>query len=281
MSSSSLASLAAWLAETPNPGAAVDGIWLGGLYDLAMKPWTPLVGVCLYLATVACWEQRNVRRARAAGGRPVGAGAGIKPLVIAHSLLLAAYSMWVFADYSAAIIQAAREHGLRSAFYDSHRVLWDGKLLAHGFLFYLSKYYELVDTAIILAKGRPAGRLQTFHHAGAITIMWLGNYTQSPYLTFFVLENSLIHSLMYVYYTLTALGIRPPGKQLLTGIQIVQFYVSISAGVIYAAFPDSQSRPQRLFTYLFIAYTIELVRLFTAFARKTYGPPRAAAKKRA
>ncbi|KAJ2749198.1 hypothetical protein IWQ56_007280, partial [Coemansia nantahalensis] len=174
-----------------------------------------------------------------------------------------------------------RAHGLKSAFYDSHGALWSGKLLAHGFLFYLSKYYELIDTAIILAKGRPASRLQTFHHSGAIAIMWLGNYTQSPYLTFFVLENSLIHSLMYVYYTLTAVGIRPPGKQLLTSLQIAQFYVSLSAGAIYAVFPVGLDGPQRVFTYLFIAYTIELVQLFTAFSRETYGRAPTAAKKQA
>ncbi|KAJ2717253.1 hypothetical protein H4R19_000005 [Coemansia spiralis] len=277
MPKSALLQYSAWLTTAPVAKAA-GNIWLGGLYRAVMAPCAPLIGIALYLATVTLWSQQNQRRARATG-KVAASGAGIKPFVIAHSVLLAAYSVWVFADYSSALAQVVRDHGLRSAFYDSHGVLWSGKLLAHGFLFYLSKYYELIDTAIILAKGRPASRLQTFHHSGAIAIMWLGNYTQSPYLTFFVLENSLIHSLMYVYYTLTAVGIRPPGKQLLTSLQIAQFYVSLSAGIIYAVFPAALNGPQRVFTYLFVIYTIELVRLFTAFSRETYGRPHTAAKK--
>ncbi|KAJ2784483.1 hypothetical protein H4R18_001105 [Coemansia javaensis] len=281
MSSTGLAALAAWLAETPNAGAPVEHIRLGGLYHLAMKPWAPLAGASAYLAVSRWWGRRNVRRAGAAGPGAARRSARLKPFVILHSLLLMAYSMWTFADYSSALVQAARAHGLKSTFYDSHGLLWSGKLLEHGFLFYLSKYYEFLDTAIILAKGRPASRLQTFHHAGAVAIMWLGNYTRAPYLTFFVLENSLIHSLMYAYYVLTAVGIRPPGKQHLTRIQIAQFYVCLGAGAIYVLFPGALSGPQRLFAYVFIAYTVELVRLFTDFSRKEYGGAPAAAKKRA
>ncbi|KAJ1835702.1 hypothetical protein IWW55_002464 [Coemansia sp. RSA 2706] len=266
-------SLGALLTQSPNAAAPVGDIWLGGFYDFMMKPAVPLAGVVFYLSAVKIWERQNRRRALL----PPSTGPNLKPLIVAHNLVLAAYSIWTFASYFPALVQVVSSHGLKSGFCDSHGVLWRGKLLEHGFLFYLSKYYEFIDTAIILAKGRPAGRLQTFHHAGAVSIMWLGNYFQSPYLSFFVFENSLIHSLMYTYYTLTALGIKPPGKQLLTGLQISQFYIALSAGVVYAVLPGCQNRPQKLFTYIFIAYIVELIRLFTEFARKTYGSRPAAA----
>ncbi|PIA17599.1 fatty acid elongase [Coemansia reversa NRRL 1564] len=252
-----------------------------------MKPLVPLVGVCTYIASVKIWEQRNLRLARSSAKTNISgkiaspnSGINLKPFIIAHNLILAAYSIWTFVSYFPAVIQAISDHGLKDGFCDSSRVLWDGALLEHGFIFYLSKYYEFIDTAIILAKGRPAGRLQTFHHAGAVSIMWLGNYIQSPYLSFFVFENSLIHSLMYTYYTLTAMGIKPPGKKMLTGLQIAQFYIALSAGIIYAVLPACQNNAQRLFTYLFIGYIVELIRLFTEFARKTYGKlPAAVIKK--
>ncbi|KAJ2853643.1 hypothetical protein GGI22_004790 [Coemansia erecta] len=101
--------------------------------------------------------------------------------------------------------------------------------------------------------------------------MWFGNYTQSPYLSFFVFENSIIHTLMYSYYTLTALGLRPPGKQILTRMQIAQFYIALSGGACYLALFRCQNTAQTWFTCVFMAYIVELIRLFTLFARKTYG----------
>ncbi|KAJ1820977.1 hypothetical protein LPJ56_001232 [Coemansia sp. RSA 2599] len=254
---------------------AVDDIPLGLLYDAMMKPYVPLLGVAFYLAMVGIWERANRRWAATATPeqrKAVGKGSVLRLVVIAHNLILAAYSLWTFVDYFPAVVQNIRQHGLKDGFCDSEWTLWNRKLLAHGFLFYLSKYYEFVDTAIILAKGRPAGRLQTFHHSGAVLIMWFGNYVQSPYLSFFVFENSIIHSLMYTYYTLTALGFKPPGKKILTSMQISQFYIALSAGVLYAVLPGCQDTLQRVFTYVFVAYIVELIRLFTDFARKTYAP---------
>ncbi|KAJ1647683.1 hypothetical protein J3B02_000551 [Coemansia erecta] len=268
---------------SPNIVTAVDDIPLGWLYDVIMKPFVPLLGVALYLTMVSSWERKN--RQRAATATPeqlqdVGKGSVLKWVVIVHNLVLAAYSLWTFIDYFPAVVQNVRDHGLKDGFCDSQWTLWNRKLLAHGFLFYLSKYYEFIDTAIILAKGRPAGRLQTFHHSGAVLIMWFGNYVQSPYLSFFVFENSIIHSLMYTYYTLTALGFRPPGKKILTSMQISQFYIALSAGIIYAVLPGCQDKWQRVFTYVFVAYIVELIRLFTDFARRTYGPRNGADRKK-
>ncbi|KAJ1737702.1 hypothetical protein LPJ72_000227 [Coemansia sp. Benny D160-2] len=242
-----------------------------------MTPYVPLMGVAFYLSMVTIWERVNKQRrlqAAATGTRAVqsaNTGVNLKPFIIAHNVVLAAYSLWTFADYFPHVFHAVKGQGLANGLCDGNSVLWSDRLLEHGFLFYLSKYYEFIDTAIILAKGREAGRLQTFHHSGAVLIMWLGNYTQSPYLSFFVFENSIIHALMYTYYTLTALGFKPPGKQMLTRMQISQFYIALSGGACYLALFRCQNTAQTLFTCVFMAYIVELIRLFTSFARKTYG----------
>ncbi|KAJ2548418.1 hypothetical protein EV175_004837 [Coemansia sp. RSA 1933] len=255
----------------------VENIRLGFMYHTMMNPYVPFIGAALYLSTVAVWEQANHRQRQQTmetGGptkRVPSRGTSFNRIIVAHNLLLAVYSLWTFVDYFPDVFRAVRSHGLKDGLCDAQSVLWSGKLLEHGFLFYLSKYYEFIDTAIILAKGRNVGRLQMFHHAGAVLIMWLGNYTQSPYLSFFVFENSLIHTLMYVYYTLTALGLKPSGKQILTRIQIMQFYIALSGGVCYLALFRCQNTAQAVFTCVFMAYIVELIRLFTLFARKTYG----------
>ena len=74
--------------------------------------------------------------------------------------------------------------------------IWNSGLAFYGWLFYLSKFYEVVDTAIILAKGKRSSFLQTYHHAGAMFGMWAGIRYMSPPIWMFVTFNSGIHTLM-------------------------------------------------------------------------------------
>ncbi|KAE8162262.1 GNS1/SUR4 family-domain-containing protein [Aspergillus tamarii] len=41
-----------------------------------------------------------------------------------------------------------------------------------GWTSYMSKFYEFIDTAIILAKGQQASLLHIYHHAGVILVSW-------------------------------------------------------------------------------------------------------------
>ena len=74
--------------------------------------------------------------------------------------------------------------------------IWNEGLAFYGWLFYLSKFYEVIDTAIILAKGKKSSFLQTYHHAGAMLSMWAGIRYMSPPIWMFVLVNSGIHAVM-------------------------------------------------------------------------------------
>ena len=74
--------------------------------------------------------------------------------------------------------------------------LWNQGLAYYGWLFYLSKFYEVVDTAIILAKGKRSSTLQTYHHAGAMMCMWAGIRYMGQPIWIFVQFNSFIHALM-------------------------------------------------------------------------------------
>ncbi|MCJ1379549.1 hypothetical protein MMC17_002650 [Xylographa soralifera] len=119
--------------------------------------------------------------------------------------------------------------------------IWNEGLAYYGWLFYVSKFYELLDTMIILAKGKKSSFLQTYHHAGAMMCMWAGMRYMSPPIWMFVFVNSFIHALMYSYYTFAALGMHAPllFKRTLTGLQIAQFVF----GASYA------------FAHLFISYS--------------------------
>lgn len=126
--------------------------------------------------------------------------------------------------------------------------MWNQGLAYYGWFFYLSKFYEVIDTAIILAKGKKSSTLQTYHHAGAMMCMWAGIRYMGQPIWIFVLVNSFIHAMMYTYYTVTALHIRVPKaiKQSLTTMQIMQFiggtFMTVSYMFISYSVPLSASR---------------------------------------
>lgn len=74
--------------------------------------------------------------------------------------------------------------------------LWNEGLAFYGWIFYLSKFYEILDTFIILAKGKYSSTLQTYHHAGAMMCMWAGIRYMSAPIWVFAFVNSFIHALM-------------------------------------------------------------------------------------
>jgi hypothetical protein len=74
--------------------------------------------------------------------------------------------------------------------------IWNEGLAFYGWLFYLSKFYEVFDTLIILAKGKLSSTLQTYHHAGAMMCMWAGMRYMSVPIWIFVFFNSFIHAIM-------------------------------------------------------------------------------------
>ncbi|KAK1675654.1 GNS1/SUR4 family protein [Colletotrichum godetiae] len=127
--------------------------------------------------------------------------------------------------------------------------IWNEGLAFYGWIFYLSKFYEVLDTFIILAKGKLSSTLQTYHHAGAMMCMWAGMRYMSAPIWMFVLVNSFIHAMMYTYYTITAFNIRVPMaiKRTLTTLQITQFLV----GATYAM------------AHSFVSYTVP-VTVYTA-----------------
>jgi hypothetical protein len=69
--------------------------------------------------------------------------------------------------------QAVESAGLMPAYCDSVQnggAMWKAGMGRLAFLFYLSKYYEFVDTIILVVKRKRVLLLQTYHHAGAVRV---------------------------------------------------------------------------------------------------------------
>ena len=129
-----------------------------------VKPILPFVLVFLYL--VFSKSLFNLIR-KSFNLKPKGGI--IDQFTIIHSALLALYSAWT-CYYSCSIVynfMIENQYSLNAAMCDVNGTMWvDRGFSFWAFHFYISKFYEFLDTWIIILKGKKVSFLQEFHHAG-------------------------------------------------------------------------------------------------------------------
>lgn len=92
-------------------------------------------------------------------------------------------------------------------------------------IFAVSKVPELLDTAFLVLRKRPVILLHWYHHWTVLVYTWHAYSIRVPSGLWFEAMNSTIHSVMYLYYTLTAMGKRPKWDLYLTTFQTLQMVV--------------------------------------------------------
>lgn len=92
-----------------------------------------------------------------------------------------------------------------------------GTLMYYCYLFYLSKFYELFETILLVIKKRDMSdfrsKLHIFHHAIVpltISVSVWGNWTMPLYAG--TVWNSGVHTIMYLYFFLRSVNIEPRWK---------------------------------------------------------------------
>lgn len=225
-------------------------------------------------------RQAVEKRATAQGkGRLAQKSRRLKTLMVVHNAVMSVFSMVVFAKTFSIVFQGLSSMPFRDFIEDS-----DGAILRQlsnwMWLFYISKYYEMVDTAILFQSNKTSTFLQMYHHAGAVIACWLVSISESSSGWIWVVLNSFIHSLMYCYYALTVFGVRPPFKRVLTFLQIGQFFSGLVFCLLYVRNPNifSKNPDIRMYQYAALAFNVVyvagLIYLFLVFERETYGKSR-------
>jgi GNS1/SUR4 family len=193
-----------------------------------------------------------------------------------HNFLLFVFSAAVAVGSWKSVLQHYDEHGAYLTYCDPHKTLWNQHHLGYwSTLFYLSKYYEWIDTWILVLKKGTGGAsfLQYYHHAGIVLAMYGGVASQSSWLAWVVLLNSVIHTFMYLYFFVKTLkpSLQIRAARYLTQAQMLQFVVGIlgSAGVLVMG--DSCDTSSSRFSLAFLqVYGLGLLALFAAFHRRKY-----------
>lgn len=204
-------------------------------------------------------------------------GSILQNLTVVHSFILAVYSGWTCFYSIPIVLKFMGQYGFWGAMCDSNQMLWKDYNFSFWLThFYISKYYEFIDTWIILCKGREPIFLQTFHHAGIAILLWAFVVTSNTIGLVIVCFNSFIHTLMYTYYFLAAFGYKSPLKHYLTMAQITQFILGMILTLPAHFISGCLSPAQSLVLGITQVYTIILILLFLAFYSKSYGARRVA-----
>jgi elongation of very long chain fatty acids protein 6 len=101
-------------------------------------------------------------------------------------------------------------------------------------LFVLSKFPELVDTFFIVIHKKPLIFLHWYHHITVLAYCWHSYVTKSPAGIFFVVMNYSVHGIMYGYYFLMAIRMKPKwlNAMFITTAQISQMVVGVVVTII-------------------------------------------------
>jgi hypothetical protein len=194
--------------------------------------------------------------------------------IIFHNAILTVFSAVCAYNSVGIIMNHIYTYGLYDTYCNNiNSTFWNDGFGSWAVIFYVSKYYEFVDTWILVLKGKKASFLQVYHHTGIAYIMWCAVLSQSSWLLFVVSLNSIIHTLMYTYFCIKSIS---PTTEIaiakyLTMAQIGQFFTGILCTIpifIYGESCDTQS--SRFALACLHTYGFGLIALFIAFAQKKY-----------
>lgn len=110
-------------------------------------------------------------------------------------------------------------------------------------LFVLSKFAELIDTVFIVAHKKPLMVLHWYHHMSVLVWSWYAFVTRTPSSVIFLSMNASVHTLMYGYYFLMTMKIKPAWlkAKVITIVQLVQMGIGLIATTVSTYYDQTQT----------------------------------------
>jgi hypothetical protein len=189
----------------------------------------------------------------------------LRAITFVHNLSLHIFSLYIFS-------QLFREFIIQGPVVRTHHFFEQPHIHNLLFYFYLSKYYEYVDTMILYAKKKNPIFLQKFHHIGAVFTWHLGYVYKLDGLFYASLINSGVHTIMYLYYCFSLFPqlnqyIRK-FKVYITSTQVAQLiYGGITLPLYYYSI---ETETNKNVIIIFDVYIACLIFLFLQFMFKNY-----------
>ncbi|EFC39165.1 predicted protein [Naegleria gruberi] len=149
------------------------------------------------------------------------------------------------------------------------------------YIFYLSKYYELLDTVFLMIKCKSLTFLHTFHHMITLLLCWYVILEKSQMMWFPSTLNAGVHVIMYFYFYVCTVKNSPiftPGclnviKPWITRMQIIQFVFDLVVPKVWLWFKygDNQTCAGNYYPFFLVDLTVAaFLALFLNFYIQSY-----------
>jgi len=146
---------------------------------------------------------------------------------IFHNALLCTASFVMVVGILSQVAITYSEGGLDSVLCDENRLQLKTNIYFWFYIFFLSKFYEFVDTYILLLRKKPITFLHCFHHFITGFVCYIGLTGEFSIQWVVIGLNGGVHVLMYYYYLAQTLGKDVWWKKHLTMVQIFQFVLDL------------------------------------------------------
>jgi hypothetical protein len=189
--------------------------------------------------------------------------------VILHNLILCVFSAWIMLKTWPMVPEYFRGD------FKNHRAFWDDGFGGWAIIFYVSKFYEFVDSWVLVLKSKNPSFLQVYHHTGVVYCMYFGCVSRATWLINIVCLNSFIHTLMYFLYASTSFVYYDPRsviKTTITKMQISQFMLGITVASLFYWNPEA-TIDQLVGLGMIQVYAMYLIKLFGDMAKAKYKKP--------
>lgn len=220
-----------------------------------------------------------LRRYVAARGKPFE----LKKVVIVHNATLSILSAVLWIALASELKVLISNNGFFNVYCDVQAEFTKGRVYLYYYINYIFKFVELLDTVLLVLRGKPTPFLHVYHHAATLVLCWSQLRAQSCVQWIPIVINLWIHIIMYMYYALHAMGRKIWWKKYLTMLQILQFVVGL-VGCVGGFLPRTlhdlglTSMPKCHGTYdgaLFgIGVLATYLHLFVKMFRESHGPRR-------
>jgi len=145
-------------------------------------------------------------------------------LRVAHNVVLCFGSLVMAVGLISELAAVYQEGGVESLFCDRQRLQAKSHALYYWFtVFYFSKFYEFLDTVILVLRQKPTTFLHVWHHfsTALLVLICTSSYYAPQWCS--IIPNAIVHVFMYYYYLLQTLNQDVWWKSYLTSMQIAQF----------------------------------------------------------
>jgi len=153
----------------------------------------------------------------------------LKTFTIFHNwfMSIASLVMFVGITYELGVAWSRHNWDYSLIYCDPHMYLRTWGVDFWFYVFYLSKFYEYIDTILLVLKKKPVIFLHSFHHWVTPIIVWSAAYYPIPAAWMGPVTNTFVHVIMYAYYALCEYNLDRSYGSYVTKIQLIQFILNI------------------------------------------------------